>query len=159
MNTLPCHTARTGPVLNADSCSKSDTGGGMAFPLFHPFRAALADCGQSGCLAIAECCGWKCVDESPEFGKLWWDTPDHRTVNRVPSYCSDLNAIHAAINTLPSDGTWGRFVEELKCVCHWDDYSRDGKMMVAINATARQRSEAFLRTLGKWREATTYANP
>jgi hypothetical protein len=48
MNTLPCHTARMGPVLNADSCSKSEPGGGMAFHFFTRSARRLPTAGKAG---------------------------------------------------------------------------------------------------------------
>jgi hypothetical protein len=48
MNTLPCHTARTGPTLNADSCSKSEPGGGMAFRFFTRSARRLPTAGKAG---------------------------------------------------------------------------------------------------------------
>jgi hypothetical protein len=64
-----------------------------------------------------------------------------------PNYCTDLNAMHEAQNTL-TGGSRSKYVYEL-----WD--VTEAKTLGAfenINATARQRAEAFLRTLGKWEE-------
>ena len=56
-------------------------------------------------------------------------------------YCSDLNAMHEAEKVLSStqqDEYWDRLTDEE--VDH-------------LFATARQRAEAFLRTLGKWNQS------
>lgn len=64
------------------------------------------------------------------------------------NYCRDLNAMHGAEKVL-TKAQWEDFVEYLsngffsvsdvwKDVCH---------------ATARERAEAFLRTLGKWNQS------
>jgi hypothetical protein len=107
--------------------------------------------------AIAEHCGWVRVKAHRDYG--WqtehWHDPKDECFLCLPDYCSDLNAMADAINALPSDGTWDRFVEQLKRVCHWDVGSPTVQMMLVINATARQRAEAFLRTLGKWHETAT----
>ena len=58
-------------------------------------------------------------------------------------YCTDLNAMHEAEKTLRG-GEWDTYVDLLA----------DTWIEVA-HATARQRAEAFLKTIGKWEEATT----
>jgi hypothetical protein len=61
-------------------------------------------------------------------------------------YCRDLNAMHEAEKVL-APRSWNNYSE------NWWNYNRnlacisDGR---AIHATARERAEAFLRTLGKW---------
>jgi hypothetical protein len=57
-------------------------------------------------------------------------------------YCNDLNAMHEAEHTLTS-------AQLLDYIAFLFDATYE-----ATVATARQRAEAFLRTLGKW-EATT----
>ena len=60
----------------------------------------------------------------------------------IPNYCHDLNAMAEAEETLPKsmlltyDCQLGRLCEETDTFTH--------------HATARQRAEAFLKTLGKW---------
>lgn len=85
---------------------------------------------------IAEACGWKgnLIDRDME-GNLWPSEP--------PNYCDDLNAMHKAENVLNAN-QWYQYALNLNEVCwHW----------ALIHAPARQRAEAFLRTLGKWKEA------
>lgn len=55
-------------------------------------------------------------------------------------YCSCLNAMHEAEKTLTVD-QWHDYVEHV-----------GGTWEQAMHSTARQRAEAFLRTLGKWEE-------
>jgi hypothetical protein len=57
-----------------------------------------------------------------------------------PDYCTDLNAMHEAEETLTVE-EWSDYVEHLPS--RWEE---------AIHAAARQRAEAFLKTLGKWEE-------
>jgi hypothetical protein len=57
-------------------------------------------------------------------------------------WCNDLNAMHEAEKALTVE-EWSDYVDYLPT--RWEE---------AIHTTARQRAEAFLRTLGKW-EATT----
>jgi hypothetical protein len=83
--------------------------------------------------AIAKACGW-----------------EHKPVNcGGADYCNDLNAMHEAEKVL-APKNWNNFSE------NWHNYYmhlRRGDADRAIHATARQRAEAFLRTLDKWEEA------
>jgi len=58
-------------------------------------------------------------------------------------YCTNLNAMHKAEQELNAN-QWHQYALALNEVCwHW----------ALIHAPARQRAEAFLRTLGKWEES------
>jgi len=95
---------------------------------------------------IAEACGWTQVGECENGGfRLRGFPPDKYEAHRkpIPKYTCDLNAMHDAEKVLTDDQRsifyprWlGGFM------------SRTGP----IYATARQRAEAFLKTLGKWEE-------
>ena len=61
--------------------------------------------------------------------------------NNGLNYCNDLNAMHEAEATLTEDQLW-RMAREIE---------RNDEQWY-FRATARQRAEAFLRTLGKWEE-------
>jgi DUF1365 family protein len=94
--------------------------------------------------AIAEACGWR-----KEDGVYMW------TVNKIDctypelwDWCNDLNAMHEAEKVL-APKNWDRFSEKWWNYCK---YLRRDDADKAIHATARQRAEAFLRTLGKWEE-------
>jgi hypothetical protein len=79
-------------------------------------------------IAIAEACGWK-----DEIVKAFHGLPD---------YLNDLNAMHEATQSLKKDQLrWyrNRLIELTGT-------------FEAIDATAPQRAEAFLRTIGKWEE-------
>lgn len=90
--------------------------------------------------AIAEACGWKHVRgyhwKNPNGLSMFeWDMFD---------YCNDLNAMHEAEKALAGTNMFvmGIHIERL--------VSRHGQHY--FHATARERAEAFLRTLGKWEE-------
>lgn len=87
-------------------------------------------------VAIAEACGWKWVQ-----GYQWIDS-NGRTAFAwdILDYCTDLNAMHEAEKTMDED-QWHDYVEYV-----------GGTWEQAMHSTARQRAEAFLRTLGKWKE-------
>ena len=112
--------------------------------------------------AIALQLGWaKCACGDIRCG-AWFPpgTSDpYKAELGVPSFCKDLNALREALNTLTDDESW-RLILHLSDITRnehhgdpddWFNRSTDWTWRV-VNATAHQRSEAFLRTLGKWKE-------
>jgi hypothetical protein len=102
-------------------------------------------------IAIAEACGWKMHDH-PDAMKLkqGWTMPEKWCINpkgvlrfnhHRPDYLNDLNAIHEAEKVL-NNVQRERYRTELV-------YSQAGR---DVFATAAQRAEAFLRTIGKWED-------
>lgn len=65
-------------------------------------------------------------------------------------WCNDLNAMHEAEKVL-AEIQWFYYLNELYNVVRLPNQP-ELQMKQAVNATARQRAEAFLRTLGKWGE-------
>jgi hypothetical protein len=86
-------------------------------------------------IAIAEACGWKCSEYSDELGQL--------VAQFTPDYLNCLNAMHEAEATLRFDDR-NHYIDRLGETYHdsWE----------FCTATAAQRAEAFLRTVGKWEE-------
>lgn len=85
-------------------------------------------------IAIAEACGWW-ISESLS---IW----QHKTKDGAPpDYLNDLNAMHEAekVLTTAQATTMSQYL-----------HRRLG--MLWGFATASQRAEAFLRTMGKWKE-------
>lgn len=85
--------------------------------------------------AIAEACGW---EEGVE--RYVQNLP---LMKSPPDYCADLNEMHEAEKTLTDDQREVFYPRNLGA---WQ------RPFNVIYATARQRAEAFLRTLGKWEE-------
>ena len=90
-------------------------------------------------IAIAEACG---IVSKDKWGSLY-KTP-RGILRDCPDYLADLNAMH----------------EAEKVIMHADllfEYgmhiSTDHDYEHLLRATAAQRAEAFLRTLGKWEDA------
>jgi hypothetical protein len=94
-------------------------------------------------VAIAEACGWESVCQHSKNPNVWagkhWGL-----LQEVPDFCTDLNAMHEAEKVLDSDELFRGYYLAL--------YDITQSTRWPINATARQRAEAFLRTLDKWEE-------
>jgi hypothetical protein len=93
-------------------------------------------------VAIAGACGW--IAHS-----LW------HTAKDIPSYCTDLNAMHKAEKVLDIKQV-ELFADIMYNLCVEGKVTtpnRLGWRFALLNATARQRAEAFLRTVGKWEDA------
>jgi len=91
--------------------------------------------------AIAKALGWRVED-----GVYMWT--EHGIDKTAPlsmwDYCNDLNAMHEAEEVLGSEALFEAYYLKLYDVTH--------STLWPIRATARQRAEAFLKTLGKWEE-------
>jgi len=70
--------------------------------------------------------------------EIWGTDP----VIGVPGYLTDLNAMHEAEKVLIERDEWANYERTLT-----------KRHLYPIRATAAQRAEAFLRTLGKWTDA------
>jgi hypothetical protein len=90
--------------------------------------------------AIAEACGWSDIIEHPEFGLMGVNSKTHGCRTGIEDYCNDLNAMHQAEETLPDGELWTM------------KYNLPSQGGLEFRSTARQRAEAFLRTLGLWEE-------
>jgi hypothetical protein len=85
----------------------------------------------------------------PEGVCLWYEAEHHggeATWKRVPDYVNDLNAMHEAEKYIP-DSIAYFYGNKIGAVTG----AEDSLCMSFYCATARQRAEAFLRTLGKWK--------
>lgn len=88
--------------------------------------------------AIAELCNWgvKPVVHIDDKGIR---------VREHPAYCMDLNAMHEAEKVLTDD--------QFKWYTYWvEKLMPETKYRCYLCATARQRAEAFVRSIGKWEE-------
>jgi hypothetical protein len=64
-------------------------------------------------------------------------------------YCNDLNAMREAEETL-AESLQEKYLDNLYSVCNPDTMYNDTWKM--NRATATERAEAFLKTIGKWKE-------
>ena len=100
-------------------------------------------------IAIAEACGWTNV--APRIVKNVKHQGDDITVGIwsddgwIPDYLNDLNAMHEAekVLTYAQGGDMTLWIQRMTCAGYGPQ----------LFATASQRAEAFLRTIGKWEEA------
>jgi hypothetical protein len=97
-------------------------------------------------IAIAEACGWTeiepctcCYGVSRGYQPIPAAHKKH-----VPDYLNDLNDMHEAEKVLTSEQVTS-YVDSLE--------SMNERWSTPAFATASQRAEAFLRTIGKWQEA------
>ena len=85
-------------------------------------------------IAIAEACG--IVYKNP-WGSVF-KTPKGVFIE-CPDYCNDLNEMHEAEKILTTKDLWESYKNHMLIF-----------MTEPVCATAAQRAEAFLRTVGKW---------
>lgn len=94
-------------------------------------------------IAIAEACGWTDVKSSWQGQQCFgYENKTDGHVTRVPDFTNDLNACFEMEEMLTPEQKKA-YRKTLADICR-----RDGN----IFATAGQRCEAFLRTVGLWRE-------
>ena len=103
-------------------------------------------------LAIAESKGWtKCYKGCD--GKTWRLPDDSGCQQSLPDYCNDLNLMHEVEKGL-DDAIHKVYRRELRFVTGCGastttELELDNRRF--FDATARQRAEAYLRTIGKWK--------
>lgn len=102
---------------------------------------------ESQRIAIAEACGWiDCAWTTHLQRPLLMGTPAqdaHPYPRQLPDYLNDLNAMHEAEKVL-TNANWFTYLALLH------DNVVLFPMRIAVHATASQRAEAFLKTIGKW---------
>jgi hypothetical protein len=96
-------------------------------------------------IAIAEHCGWRGQRFDHIKQRMTYDAPD---------YLNDLNAMHEAEKVLGilERGTYQNILGSACGGIREDDGGHFVSHRESIHATASQRAEAFLRTIGKWKE-------
>jgi len=116
-------------------------------------------------IAMAELEGWEHMEAkelSPSerivYGEKWWRNPIEKTIaceDNIPDYLNDLNAVHEVEKSL-STLNQSFFANELYDITNT---GVDEEMAVThdffsscVMATAAQRTEALLRTMGKWKD-------
>ena len=105
-------------------------------------------------IAIAESLGWTYISQ-----RCMWGLPPNaiddgteRCLRHFPNYAADLNACHEFVKTLSDD----QRREYILRLCLGDDW-RKGEInmqscIYAESALPKDRCEAYLRTIGQWKE-------
>ena len=113
-------------------------------------------------IAIAKACGWK-FEGTPKTGITVIQPNGEKELGiahswtvalwHIPDYLSDLNAMHEAEETL-TDHQRLKFWGALCSVTKAAEVGIEGGCFsfVGAHATAAQRAEACLRTIGKWEQ-------
>ena len=97
-------------------------------------------------IAIAEWCGFKPgIEREIPYRKVWWKDGGVFCDCDLPDYLNDLNAMHEAEVTVFNKKDWHKYTDIL---CDQVQSKNDSP----IRATAAQRAEALLRTIGKWKD-------
>lgn len=108
-------------------------------------------------IAVAEAVGWTNVHRSQKLSVSLFDKLVGRHPNgsvHVPNYLSDLNAMWKVEGTLGTSLKQTSYMENLLFTMN-SDPAGDGswhEQWDVCHATAAQRAEAFLRTVGKWED-------
>jgi len=101
-------------------------------------------------IAIAEHCGWK-VHPKDKWVMIPPNSPHSvQPLHTLPKYCADLNAmaeVEKGMNPLQQS----RYAELLGDSSTFE--RGEYPTFSFVTRTAAQRAEAFLRTIGKWKEA------
>ena len=99
-------------------------------------------------VAIAEACGYKDVATGMTEGSVRVTTgfKHHTFDEEIPDYLNDLNAMHEAEKVLTGYEQTVTYSDNLMKIVGYHTFD-------SAHATAAQRAEAFLRTVGKWKEA------
>ena len=94
-------------------------------------------------IAIAEACGWTVTHwKVNPFDVIATKDGTEYLLKHLPDYLNDLNAMHEAEKVLWDTGNSMEFTNQLVGIA-------DDHLMCLSHATAAQRAEAFLRTIGK----------
>jgi hypothetical protein len=115
--------------------------------------------------AIAEACGWKCNGHADQLAAtVGWEfayqfviAPDGKLVthNSIPDYLNDFNAMHDAKQVLwEMDWSFRTiFNDHLANIIKRRKVNRnEWDAETLLDATAAQFAEAFLRTIGEWKD-------
>jgi hypothetical protein len=100
-------------------------------------------------IAIAEACGWKLKPLAHASHQQVWMF--NGIARRLPDYLNDLNAMHEAEKMLNFEQSV-MFRHFLECNSDGPDAKFPTACAAMCHATPTQRAEAFLRTLGLWKE-------
>jgi hypothetical protein len=102
-------------------------------------------------IAIATACGWTEIDGLSVKGLMGKPPGKICSFAYIPNYLNDLNAMHEAEKVLTKD----QLIEQAEWIGACSNEMPNKAWVILLRATAAQRAEAFLRTLGLWQESPT----
>jgi len=115
-------------------------------------------------IAVAEFCawhlqpsvcvgGWNIHHGTTKIGSFWFNLEKAPTlldcIEGIPDYLHDLNAMHDAEDSPKLDGIRSEYVHQLGIVVIGVG---EPIQWITVHASAAQRAEALLRTVGKWKD-------
>lgn len=107
-------------------------------------------------IAIAESVGWRkiCSNDAVVYVKdADLVSYQARTQEQLPNYLKDLNAMHEVENAFYKRAGMYEFERYLTHLQHiMNRVPPVQENMFFVSAPAAQRAEAYLRTIGKWRD-------
>jgi hypothetical protein len=110
-------------------------------------------------IAIAKVFGWKNFNSASDEGAMQYGQPPNapQFIGELPDYLGDLNACHEMEKVLTYEQA--ELFEDALCdiAKSANDVLKNSLQSKSFifHATARQRAEAFLRTLGLWTPTPT----
>lgn len=127
---------------------------------------------QAQRIAIAEACGWSaanrglnewaCVTPDGEERSrnidqerglvFYYYSKEHALAHGTPDYLHDLNAMHEAEKVMADKFGYMVWFQEMGGAAPFCYFGGNEHVWRIANATASQRAEAFLRTIGKWKD-------
>lgn len=109
-------------------------------------------------ISIAEACGWTQIENYNTMSPsgIWVGYPPNQPIvgnkESIPDYCNDLNAMHEAEKILILEER-NNYYWNLGTVT--DGLAKPSDQRIKfITATSSQRAEAFLKTIGKWKDSS-----
>lgn len=111
-------------------------------------------------IAIAQACGWEMIPgEKPAHYGTFLGLLNGKT-GFIPDYLNDLNAMHDAEGILATEEERNHYINEIFEIVERDHDDEGGENTLSTvdhefgwgRATASQRAEAFVKTLGLWKE-------
>jgi hypothetical protein len=103
-------------------------------------------------IAIAEACGIEEIEFINAVNGGWFGSDINGDSVDVPDYLNDLNAMHSAVEHAEiDDRRWSTaLMNVIRDDPAWTSGTVEARYRTA-KATASQRAEAFLKTIGKWK--------
>ena len=98
-------------------------------------------------IAIATACGWTKFNSATHKWAIFFGQPPNARSNswELPHFLTDLNAMHEVEKVLTGYQQTVTYSDNLMKIVGYHTFD-------SAHATATQRAEAFLRTLGLWEE-------